>query len=158
MVLLISLEQEEYLVDVGNGRSCRQPLALRHPVTAVNESLSYRIGEYEAGQALYVQEDGADWLPHYAFSTEIRQLEQFADMCHFYQTSAESHFTHNRVVTIARPDGRISLNGVELHINEAGRTRKSLIQSDDEYRAVLKECFGIRLAAIPGGWLDLQPD
>jgi arylamine N-acetyltransferase len=45
-----------------------------------------------------------------------RELADFTDMCHFHQTSQESHFTRNRICSRATPDGRITLSDSRLII------------------------------------------
>jgi N-hydroxyarylamine O-acetyltransferase len=54
MVLLVALEHK-YLVDVGNGQSCREPLRIDGANSATSEGYTCRVGAYGDDLALYFQ-------------------------------------------------------------------------------------------------------
>jgi len=66
-------------------------------------------------------------------------------MCHFHQTSPDSHFTQNRICTRATPEGRITLSGMKLIVTRNGRREEKILSSDQEWRRALDEHFGIIL-------------
>jgi len=66
-------------------------------------------------------------------------------MCHFHQTSPESHFTQKRICTLATPSGRITLADMKLIITENGSRQESSAPSEEERRRILQERFGIKL-------------
>jgi N-hydroxyarylamine O-acetyltransferase len=47
------------------------------------------------------------WKTEYAFTSSMRELSDFAGMCHYHQTSPESHFTCQRICSLATPEGRL---------------------------------------------------
>ncbi len=66
-------------------------------------------------------------------------------MCRYHQTSPDSHFTRNRICTLARPAGRITLSGMRLIVTHEGARSESVLDSDEAADAILRDYFGIRL-------------
>jgi N-hydroxyarylamine O-acetyltransferase len=145
MVLLVRLDAA-YLVDVGNGQSCREPLRIDGSDQSSAEGITYRVGPHDSGLALWLREKGAEWSPRFLFEVRPRGRSAFADMCRFHQTSPDSLFTRGRLVTRAQVDGRLTLVGTRLVTAEAGATHARELGSDEEYRACLQERFGIEIA------------
>ena len=151
MVLIVNLDKE-YLVDVGNGQSCFQPMQIDADDVAHFEDVDYRVSEHEDRYALHYKEVDAEWLPRFSFTTLSRQLQEYANMCHITQTSPESHFTQKRVVTLAKPDGRITLVDRDLEIRSSGKVDNRRLQSSQEYGEALQAYFNIHLSSIPESW------
>ena len=151
MALLVCID-DDYLVDVGNGQSCLQPMKIGANDIVNWEGIDYRLGEFEDRYALYFKVRGKDWLPRFSFTTAARKLAQYVDICDLIQTSPESHFTHKRVVTLATPEGRIKLADRELEIMRSGEIESSLINSNQEYKDALKNYFNIQLSSLPDSW------
>jgi len=143
LTLLVHLEQD-WLVDVGFGESFRQPLRLQAGLTQQQHGGSYRL-EREGGFWVYQEWDDA-WKPAYRFRVQPHALRDFAAMCHYHQTSPESHFTQQRVCTLPTLSGRITLSDQRLITTRDGE-RTERILTDQDYRAVLVEQFGIVLSA-----------
>jgi N-hydroxyarylamine O-acetyltransferase len=102
------------LVDVGNGQSCRDPIPLNDPSPRFAEGVEYRVcpapGEYDGkGYALELRTGNEEFRQRYLFSTQEYQLADFEDMCQYHQSSPNSLFTAGRLVTRARPGGRVTL-------------------------------------------------
>jgi N-hydroxyarylamine O-acetyltransferase len=74
MALIVNLDNE-YLVDVGNGQSCLQPMQIVSDEVARFEQVDYRVSEFEDRYALYYKEENAAWLPRFSFTTLSRQLQ-----------------------------------------------------------------------------------
>ena len=64
-------------------------------------------------------------------------------MCDYHQTSPDSIFTRQRLVTKATPDGRISLVDMQLSTTNRAEKHESVIYSEDQYKSILKQKFGI---------------
>jgi N-hydroxyarylamine O-acetyltransferase len=144
LTLLIHLERD-WLADVGFGESFRQPLCLQAGLTQRQSEGSYRL-EREGVSWLYQEWDGA-WKPAYRFSLQPHELSDFAAMCRYHQTSPESHFTQERVCSLATRSGRISLSDQRLITTREGE-RTERVLTDQEYRTVLTEQFGIVLSPM----------
>lgn len=144
MVIIVHLEHD-YLVDVGNGQSFREPLRIDGANSALSEGYSYRIGIHGQDDAMYFRHQEAAWAPRYLFTTTPREQMEFSDMCHYHQTSPDSIFTRQRLVTMATHEGRISLIDMQLIITKGAEKCESVVYSRDEYDEILKQQFGIEL-------------
>lgn len=134
MALIVTIDDELYLTDVGFGDSFRTPISLKLKRTS-DISGSYQIKEYEAshhrlGQEKELTEDleylilehtiNDIWTPQYKFHyTHKLNLEEYQDNCNWVESSTDSHFTHGRTWTIAKRTGRVSLseNGITITEN-----------------------------------------
>jgi N-hydroxyarylamine O-acetyltransferase len=144
MVILVNLEHD-YLVDVGNGQSCREPLRIDGTNTAISEGYTYRVGTYGKGHALYYQQSDAAWMPRFLFTLTPRNRAEFSGMCHYHQTSPESVFTQRRLVTIATTEGRVTLTDMRLTITKGVEIQESVLTSEKDYYEILKQNFGIEI-------------
>ena len=163
MALLVhQLGGADWLADVGFGDSFRQPLRMQPDVEQDGaDGYSYRllrvrgIGAGDSGDAndtsWLVQRRGTQqggetgWESQYRFTTQPHVMADFADRCHFQQTSPDSHFTQQRVCSLALPDGRITLRDRRLITTLHGSRTERDLASEDEYRDVLEARFGITL-------------
>jgi N-hydroxyarylamine O-acetyltransferase len=135
---------EPWLVDVGFGDSFREPVRLLHQEQE-QDGERWRIDD-EGEHLALMRNSGDGWSRQYAFTLQLRDLSEFAEMCRYHQTSADSHFTRNRVCSIATPDGRISLTSDRLIVTR-GRDRQEIsIETDERWRETLLEQFGIELS------------
>jgi N-hydroxyarylamine O-acetyltransferase len=144
LTLLVQLE-ERWLADVGFGDSFREPLRLDHPLEQAQGGQIYRLTQGRAGWTLWEREPGATWQAQYRFILQPRRLADFAGMCHFHQTSPQSHFTQRRICSLARPEGRVTLSDQFLIITQNGQRQERELQSRDEIEAALREWFGVVL-------------
>ncbi|MBA3915113.1 MAG: arylamine N-acetyltransferase, partial [Acidobacteriales bacterium] len=64
-------------------------------------------------------------------------------MCDYHQTSPKSHFTQNRICSIARPWGRVTLTGEKLIVMRDGQRSETPVTSQQDWDRVLLEEFGI---------------
>jgi N-hydroxyarylamine O-acetyltransferase len=146
MALLVTLE-DRWLADVGFGDSFREPLRLDERGEQMEGDLAYRVEETGDGRLiLFRREEGGPWKPQYRFGPEPHVYADYADMCHFHQTSPDSHFTQNRICSLATPDGRVTLSGMKLITTRGGERRERELD-EKEYAEVLRESFG--LSAVP---------
>ncbi len=144
MVLQVDLETP-YLVDVGNGESCRAPLRFDGANESSAEGKSYRVESRGDGLALIFREAAGDWRPRFVFDTTPRRRDEFAEMCRYHQTSPDSIFTQQRLVTLATSEGRLTLVDRRFTRTGGDRPQERQLGSDAEYRQCLREQFGIAL-------------
>jgi len=142
MVLLVRLEQD-YLVDVGNGRSCREPMTLDGANQAIAEGLQYQVQPHDGELALCFREPDSPWAPRFFFSLKPRQRTEFQVMCGYHQSSPDSPFARKRLVSLATPNGRITLSGKQLTILEGSHRQERDVNSEPEYLRCLADYFGI---------------
>jgi N-hydroxyarylamine O-acetyltransferase len=123
--LLVRVDLERpWISDVGFGESSLEPVPL-----------------YADGERAAIENGGARVL----FSLTPRRLEDFAAQCHRLQTSPDSWFVTRRTCTIARPDGRDTLSDLRLIETRAGERQERHLTGEEEWRAVLRERFGVVL-------------
>jgi len=134
-----------WLADVGFGDGFLDPLLLKAGIQQKQDHATFRITE--TGDVLNLERQQPDraWKTEYLFTLTPRRLQDFAAMCHFHQTSPESHFTQKRICTLATPSGRITLADMKLIITENGSRQESSAPSEEERRRILQERFGIKL-------------
>lgn len=168
MTLLVRLEQR-WLVDVGFGDSFCEPLLLDERGEQPQGSRAYRIvvaaadtdddasdndaddnndnnNDNDTPLLLEQREAGGDWQPQYRFTLQPYQYGDYAAMCHYHQTSPQSHFTQKRLCTRATTTGRVTLSEMRLITTSAsGEKQERSLASQQEYAALLKEQFGITM-------------
>ncbi|MET0622021.1 MAG: arylamine N-acetyltransferase [Pyrinomonadaceae bacterium] len=145
MTLLVKLE-ERWLADVGFGDSFVEPLLLDERGEQRQGTRSYRIAEDGDRLTLFQKEAGGEWVAQYRFGLTPRVYADYAEMCHFQQTSPESHFTRGRVCTRLTPEGgRVTLSELRLIETDAGGRRERELSGEEEYTAALREHFGVSM-------------
>ncbi len=131
MLILAKVDGEKWLVDVGFGDFSLHPLRFM-----LNQPLSDRNGQFSIERyddeyfrlSRYVPDERRS-SPECLFSLQEHTLSDFSDMCQYHQTSPDSHFTSQRICSIATATGRITLTDHKLIVTE-GKTRKELIIRD----------------------------
>jgi N-hydroxyarylamine O-acetyltransferase len=144
LALRVDLGQP-WMADVGFGDSFLDPLRLEIGTEQLQPAGKFRIVEKKGSFHIErIATDGA-WQQQYSFTLQPRQLEEFAPMCHYHQTSPESPFTRKSLCTKATPAGRITLSDRKLLVTRHGRKEARVLGSDEEWYVMLKKHFGIVL-------------
>lgn len=147
MTLLVKLE-EQWLADVGFGDSFVEPLLLDERGEQRQGARSYRIAEDGDRLTLFQKEAGGDWAAQYRFGLTPRAYADYAEMCHFQQTSPESHFTRGRICTRLTGEGRrVTLSGLRLIETDADGRHERELSGEEEYAEALREHFGVVMRA-----------
>lgn len=144
LTLLVQLE-ERWLADVGFGDSFREPLRLDDPNEQLQNHGAYRLTRDGEQWTLLARSSDNEWEPQYMFTLRPYQLADFAGMCHYHQTSPESHFTQKRVCSLATPAGRVTLSDMRLIITLGSSRQEKILASQEEYTTALREYFGFKL-------------
>ncbi len=146
MALMVQLEQR-WLVDVGFGDSFLEPLLLDERGEQQQENRAYKIIQDGKHRVVMLRDDSEEWQAQYRFTLQPHAYADYAEMCHYHQTSPESHFTRARICSLATGDGRITLSDMRFITtsNSCGfRDRQErTLTSEDEYADALREHFGI---------------
>jgi N-hydroxyarylamine O-acetyltransferase len=154
LTLRVDLE-EPWLADVGFGDCFLEPLRLGSRLEQEQTGRVYRLtsrmtsaASIDAVFGLEVMAEGR-WNKEYALTLQPRELSDFAGMCHYHQTSPESHFTRQRICSLATPEGRITLSDEKLIETRKGLRQERLLSGDQEWRSMLREVFGVVLPESP---------
>lgn len=144
LALIVHLDDEDFLVDVGFGKFSLSPLPIRLN-KAIHDSYGAFIFDQHSSTHLRVSEIRKDELvPQYIFSTQERDLLEFQDRCNYQQTSSDSHFTQKKLISIATENGRVTLNNTQLKITHSG-IEQIIEFEEEEFEDKLKEYFGIEI-------------
>ena len=157
MGVLVHLDGDSYLADVGAGRFSRTPLPMDGDVVS-DVGGSFRVAPAEDG-AYHVEVRTDDsWETKYRFTTEPRSLADYEEMCTYHQTSPESGFTQRLTCTKATSRGRITLSDRSLTTTEGGEKHRRQVSTAPERRRIVEESFGMPAAEVPARSLAFQPE
>ena len=150
LTLRVDLE-EPWLADVGFGDCFLEPLRLGSRLEHEQSGRIYRLtsrmtspASTDAVFGLEVMAEGK-WKTEYAFTLQPRELSDFAGMCHYHQTSPESHFTRQRICSLATPEGRLTLSDNQLIETRGASRQETSLSGDHDWQAKLRELFGVVL-------------
>lgn len=144
LALLVKVDEDTYLVDVGFGRFCLEPLLLRYEVILEDPHGQFVFDQYDDKHYRISQVEKNEEVPQYIFSAQARKLEEFAPMCQYHQRSPQSHFTQKKVISLARENGRMTLNDEALKITYGNNTKEEKFDPK-QFEEKLHEIFGINL-------------
>ena len=143
--LLLLVESDRCLIaDVGFGDLFLEPLRLEPGQEQRQSSGVFRLIDTGSEWALQRRE-GTHWEAKYVFSLKPHRLSEFSEMCHFHQTSPDSHFTQQAICSIARANGRVTLSNNRLIVNAGNKVEEQKVRDETAYRRLLKIHFGIEL-------------
>jgi N-hydroxyarylamine O-acetyltransferase len=140
-------DPEPWLVDVGFGDGFVDPLRLATGTDQLQANGTYRL-EADGDDLILTRVQGEGRPePQYRFTLEPHALDDYAAMCRHHQTSPASHFTRQRVCSLATPDGRVTLSEHGLIVTRDGERSIRKLPDDAAYRAALAERFAIVIDA-----------
>jgi N-hydroxyarylamine O-acetyltransferase len=156
LLLRVSIppDGDEWIADVGFGDGFVDPLRWEVSAAQPQDGGTYRIDPVGDAFVLTRSRSGGEPEPQYRFTPDAHGLGAFADMCRFHQTSSASHFTRQRVCSLAKPEGRVTLSEHALIVTDHGSRRIHRLPDDAAYRSALRETFGIE---ITGPWVPPLP-
>lgn len=157
MTLMVTLE-ERWLADVGFGDSFLEPLLLDKRDEQVQGNRAYKIvpdGDHfilkqreglirNQGEGLIRnhRDRDADWKSQYRFDLQPHIYADYLEMCHYQETSPQSHFTQSRICSRVTQDGRITLSDMRLITTKGLDRHERTLSSEEEYAVALHEHFG----------------
>jgi N-hydroxyarylamine O-acetyltransferase len=146
MALVVRLDGD-WLADVGFGDSFVEPIRLDESTITRDSTGAYRIRAEGENRIMlrHSTEPEIAWKQQYRFSLQPRQLSEYEDMCRYQQTSPDSHFTQNRICSLATPTGRITITNDKLITTTAGMREERTISDEAEFNSLLADHFGIHL-------------
>jgi N-hydroxyarylamine O-acetyltransferase len=143
MALLVTLGQR-WLVDVGFGDSFREPLLLDEEGEQRQQERAYHIVPDGDHLILRQRYNNDEWKPQYRFTLQPYDYADYAEMCHYHQTSPDSHFMRGRICTLLTIQGRITLSDMRLITTASGgQQQERVLTNQEEYTSLLREHFGI---------------
>lgn len=135
-----------WLVDVGFGDSFLQPLDLGVRGEQVQGLRAYRTEQTGAGYATWQKNYDGTWERQYFFDLQPHKFpDDYEAGCLYHQSSPNSSFTRNSIISRATADGRISLEADRLILTQNGLRSERPVRDEVEYQAFLKQYFDITI-------------
>lgn len=137
-------ESERWLADVGFGDSFIEPLIFDERGEQAQAPRAYRLEEIQNGYIVWQRDYDGSWERQYFFDLAPRRFPgDYEAGCTYHQTSPKSSFTRGSIISRATEDGRVSLEDGRLIVTSRGQRSERPVASAGEYRALLKEHFGV---------------
>jgi len=143
LALMVRLDGR-WLADVGYGDSFLEPLRLDDPGEQTQPEGVFRV-THDGTRGIYARQSDGAWREEYEFYFAPRQIADFAEACHYHQTSPLTSFTHRRVCSRATPEGRITISDRKLITTRNGQRTERDLPDEAAFRAALRAHFGIDL-------------
>lgn len=144
MAIVVLLEGEEFLVDVGFGKGMIYPKKIEENVVQMDYTNYWRFQkDPDENYLLQISEDASVFTSRYAFSKESKEIIQFMEMNEFHQRAQSSTFTDNKMITRLTETGRITLTDRKFKELKLGETHETEITNEDEFLSKLEQHFGI---------------
>jgi N-hydroxyarylamine O-acetyltransferase len=144
LAIIATINSDDYLVDVGFGKFSLEPLLLKLNCTLDDQFGQFEFDRYDTEYFRINQRTNGSLKPLYIFKNLARNLEDFGDMCHYHQTSAESSFTKNKVISIFTSNGRITLSENQVKVTTEA-VEKILVHDPKQFDYMLNQYFNIKL-------------
>ncbi|GAA3555013.1 arylamine N-acetyltransferase [Amycolatopsis ultiminotia] len=143
--VLVRIDGEQWLADVGFGRFSKQPLRLSAVEPQPDAEGEYLLLDAPHGD-VDVLRDGERV---YRLERRPRQLSDFTPMAWWQSTSPDSHFT--QTLTCSRPtaQGRVTLSGNRLIETVDEVRHEQELPTDEAIRLAYRVYFGLRLPRLP---------
>ncbi len=157
MILLVTLEGKDYLVDVGYGGLVPTgPLLLEPDIVQTTPNEDYRIIRFDGEYRLEMNLHG-HWKRLYEFDLRTQLFQDFYVANWYTSTSPACSFTHTLVAARSEQGARYTLKDYELSIYRPDKdVEKRKLTSTGEVRAVLESIFKIDMSELPelGGFMS----
>ena len=145
LAILVNLENQEYLVDVGYKEFAIAPLKLR-PNTLLKDERGTFLFDLIEDNSYRISFCSENLMtPEYVFKNIHRQYSEFEEMCHFQQFHQDSHFRKQKLITLPTPEGRVTLTSTKLKVTKYGESIETPIAGEEEFKANLSEHFRITI-------------
>ena len=145
LALVVNIEDQAYLADVGFGRFSMAPLKLALDEHQKNHQGEFKIDLFENKYLRVNRLENQTWIPEYIFEKIPRNFGDYQGMCHYFQTDPESHFRKKKMITKPTEKGRITLTSDELKITKAGNSKEIPILDETHFDQALWEHFQIKM-------------
>lgn len=144
LAIITTLENQDFLVDVGFGKFSLEPLKVELGVTLSDPYGQFLFDRFDPDYYRINEVLDNTSIPQYVFTTKRRELLEFEKRCEFHQTSKESHFTKKKLISIAKHNGRVTLNNSVLKITSSGIEEETAFD-EGEFEDKLKQLFNIEI-------------
>jgi N-hydroxyarylamine O-acetyltransferase len=151
LCLLVRLDDQPYLFDVGFGGSLMKPLPLR---AESRDDAPYRVSLREMPLGYWRFSEQAAGGEPFSFDFRVGPADEtlFARKCAYLQTDPMSGFVQTLVVQRRTADTHVSLRGRVLSIYRTTGVDKTLLHSGEELVDTLRERFDLDVPEASTLW------
>jgi len=141
LALIVRIEENMYLFDVGVGGGFLEPILLEHNHEYADSNGAYRVINITETTYTLQKLEELVWKDLLFISTESKQLHQFEEQFLYYQTSNETIFTKNKIVNRLTKNGRITLSDHQLKITKNHIVTITEFNSEEEWHKIYNDIF-----------------
>ncbi|MGL1885298.1 MAG: arylamine N-acetyltransferase [Reichenbachiella sp.] len=142
--IIVKIDGKDILVDVGFGDSFSSPKMIQPQLLQMDYNRYFKIEKNIDGEYLLLKSDDSfTFEKQYLFTKEAHQFIEFIDMCHYHQSNPKSPFKRKKLITQAKPDGRVTLTQSKLIRTTLGKKEEEAIINHDDFCVKLHQHFGI---------------
>lgn len=145
LAIIVHISGNDYIVDVGFGDFTYHPLKLELETVQEDERGQFRIEKHDETYLRVSKYHVDQWVPEYIFTETPRAYNEYADMCHYHQTSPDSHFTKQRMCTLPTQEGRVTISKNKIKITRGEEVTEDIFTDEAAYHQALKQYFNIEL-------------
>lgn len=150
LVLKVVLEEGTFLADVGFGDGPRDPIRIE-PGAFKSAGFDFDLRSVDdCWWRLTNHPNGG--AKSFDFNLEPADESLLSTRCEFLQTSPQSPFTQNLVAQRHTDEGLLILRGKVLRVVQPGAVTESLIRSEDDLVAVLRDRFDLDVPEAATLW------
>jgi N-hydroxyarylamine O-acetyltransferase len=144
VAIIVEIKEQHWLVDVGFGSSFPEPLPLVTDQPQEQDGVVYVIKSSDDNNFVLDRsyDNGQSYTPMYRFDLTPCKLDHFREMCHFHKTSEASPLFQKKLISIAKPGGRITLTNRQLIITQGEDRQETAIEGEADFQEKLSEYFG----------------
>lgn len=146
LAIIATIDHRQYLVDVGFGKFSLNPLEIKKGFLLPDQYGDFQFDDEQNGYLKVSVVKNGGLNPQYIFQPTARVFSEFEGMCHYYQTSKDSHFRKKKMISISSHEGRITLNDQQVKITRE-ESEEILIFDPQEFDLKLEHYFGIKIQA-----------
>ena len=144
MAIIVHLDNDDYLADVGFGEFALGPLKLETGTIQADARGNFVLENYEDNYLRVSKIIDGSAKPEYIFRNVPRAFDEFKDMCYYQQTSPLSHFTQKKLISRPTLNGRITLTGNSLKITEGNMINEITVPDEADFNAQLWKYFSLK--------------
>lgn len=147
IAIIVLINGEKWLVDVGFGHSFIAPLKIQFEETVSEKGINYNFVKESDEIVLYRREKGSPNEAMYKFRDIAYNLSDFLQMCIYHQKSPDSSFTQSKVCSILTDNGRLTLTDDKVISTfiESGKKEISEVKGEHDFYKKLSKLFNINL-------------
>lgn len=146
MAIIIKLDREIWLADVGFGDLFTKPLDVNNVDEQFDGRNYFKIKNWDKKTFLLsMSKNGIDYEKKYLFKIDKKVIEDFSEQCFFKQYSSSSYFVKNKVITLPIENGRKTIFNSKYIVKNNGTKVEVTIGTKKEEKNLLKKEFDIQI-------------